>query len=103
MRRRVCRKVDTTKPSLVKMWILKPHEKHFRSLPEALADLDLHGFLKMIGTRVKQLLLALYKCHLRITFTNSLDPDQAWQYFGPGQDPNCLTLMVFLKEILQKS
>ena len=30
--------------------------------------------------------------------TNSLDPDQARQNVGPDQDPNCLTLMVFLKE-----
>ena len=29
---------------------------------------------------------------------NSLDPDQARQNVGPNQDPNCLTLMVFLNE-----
>ena len=26
------------------------------------------------------------------TFANGLDPDQAWQNFGPDLDPNCLTL-----------
>ena len=31
------------------------------------------------------------------TFANSLDPDQARHYVG--LDPNCLTLMVFLKEV----
>ena len=30
-------------------------------------------------------------CELLITFANSLDPDQARQYVGPGLDPNCLT------------
>ena len=40
-----------------------------------------------------------------MTFTNSLDPDQAQQNVGPDLelncdlDPNCLTLMVFLKEL----
>ena len=29
---------------------------------------------------------------------NSLEPDQARQNVGPNQDPNCLTLMVFLNE-----
>ena len=31
-------------------------------------------------------------CHLRITFANSLDPDQDLQYVGLELDPNCLTL-----------
>ena len=31
-------------------------------------------------------------CHLRITFANSLDPDQARQNVGSGLDPICLTL-----------
>ena len=34
--------------------------------------------------------------------TNSLDPDQARQNVGPDLDPNCLTLMVFLKEFIEK-
>ena len=33
-----------------------------------------------------------------INFANSLDPDQARQNVGHDLDPNCLTLMVFLKE-----
>ena len=40
--------------------------------------------------------------HLVITFVNSLDPDQARQNVGPDQDPNCLTLMVILKEFFKK-
>ena len=32
------------------------------------------------------------KCRLLISFTNSLDPDQARQNFGPDLDPNYLTL-----------
>ena len=32
------------------------------------------------------------------TSANSLYPDQAQQNVGPDLDPNCLTLMVFLKE-----
>ena len=42
-----------------------------------------------------------WKCRLLITFANSLDPDQAQQNAWPDMDPNCLTLMVFLK-IFQK-
>ena len=30
-------------------------------------------------------------CHLLISFSNSLDPDQARQNVGPDLDPNCLT------------
>ena len=37
-----------------------------------------------------------------MTFVNSLEPDQARQHIGPDLDPNCLTLMVFLKEIIEK-
>ena len=46
---------------------------------------------------------------LLITFTTSLDPDQARQTVGPDQDPNCLTLRwfswknFFKKLILKKS
>ena len=36
------------------------------------------------------------------TISNSLDPDQARQSVGPDPDPNCLTLMVFLKECFKK-
>ena len=41
-------------------------------------------------------------CHLLITFANSLDPDQARQNFVPDRDPNCLTLVIFPKEINKK-
>ena len=37
-----------------------------------------------------------------MTFANSLDPDQARQKVGPDLHPNCLTLMVFLKECFEK-
>ena len=30
---------------------------------------------------------------------NNLDPDQTQQNVGPDLDPNCLTLMVFLKKL----
>ena len=70
MRRRVCRKVDTTKPSLVKMaymeaWTLSSFFNSFLAYGE------------------------FY--HLLITFANSLDPDQAHQNVGVGPDlgPNC--------------
>ena len=33
-----------------------------------------------------------------ISFANNLDPDQARRNVGPGLDPKCLTLMVFLKK-----
>ena len=39
---------------------------------------------------------------LLVTFTNSLDPDKARQNVGPDLGPNCLTLMVFLKEFFEK-
>ena len=39
---------------------------------------------------------------LLITFANSLDLDQARQNVRPDLDPNCLTLMVFLKYFLKK-
>ena len=35
-------------------------------------------------------------------FANTLDPDQDSQNVGPDMDPNCLTLMVFLKEFFEK-
>ena len=37
-----------------------------------------------------------------IFFANSLDPDQAGQNVGPDLDPNCLILIVFLKEFSEK-
>ena len=41
-------------------------------------------------------------CCLLITIANSLDLGQARQNVGPDLDPNCLTLMVFSKEIFEK-
>ena len=43
-----------------------------------------------------------YECRLLVTFANSLDPDQARRFVGPDLDQNCLTLMVMLKEFLEK-
>ena len=40
---------------------------------------------------------------LLITFANSLNPNQAQQNVGPDLGPNCLTLMVILKNFLKKS
>ena len=37
-------------------------------------------------------------CRLLITFATSLEPVQDRQNVGPDLDPNCLTLIVFLKE-----
>ena len=47
-------------------------------------------------------------CHLLITFSNSLNPDQDRQTVGPDLDPNCLTLYsvpvkMFLKVNFEKS
>ena len=39
---------------------------------------------------------------LRWAFAKSLYPDQDNQYIWPDLDPNCLTLMVFLTEFLEK-
>ena len=39
---------------------------------------------------------------LLITLANSLDPDQDRQNAGPDLDPNCLTLIVFLKELFEE-
>ena len=36
------------------------------------------------------------------TFTNNLDPDQAQYNIGPALDPNCLTLMSFMKQFKKK-
>ena len=38
-----------------------------------------------------------------ISLTNSLDPDEARQSVSPDLDPNCLTLIVFLKEYFYKA
>ena len=42
-------------------------------------------------------------CHLLLTFENRLAPNQAWQNVRPDMDPNCLTLIVFLKEFFNKN
>ena len=47
-------------------------------------------------------IIIVVTCCLLITFANSSDPDQARQNVGPDLDPNCLTLMVFLKEFFEK-
>ena len=39
---------------------------------------------------------------LFITIANSLDSDQALHFVGPDLDPNCSTLMMFLKDIFEK-
>ena len=41
-------------------------------------------------------------CRLLITLANSLEPDRARQNVGPDLDPNCLTLMEFLKDFFEK-
>ena len=41
-------------------------------------------------------------CRLLITFANSLDPDQYRQNISPDLNPNSLTLIVLLKELLFK-
>ena len=41
-------------------------------------------------------------CNLLMTFANSLDPDQDRKDVGPDLDPNCLTLIVLLKEFFKK-
>ena len=41
-------------------------------------------------------------CCLLISFANNLDPDQARENVRSDLDPNCLTLMVFLKVIFGK-
>ena len=41
-------------------------------------------------------------CCLPITFANSLDLDLARQNVGSELDPNCLTLMIFLTDIIEK-
>ena len=46
--------------------------------------------------------LPVLSCRLLITFANSLETDQAQQFVGPDLDPNCLTLLVFLKYFLKK-
>ena len=42
-------------------------------------------------------------CHLLIIFANSLDQDQDRQDVGPDLEPNCVTLIVLLKEFFRKS
>ena len=40
----------------------------------------------------------LKKYDLSITFVNNTDAGQATQNVGPDLDPNCLTLIIFLKD-----
>ena len=47
-------------------------------------------------------LASSHYCGLLIIFSNSLDPDQDRQNVGPDLDPNCLTLIAFLKEFFEK-
>ena len=51
---------------------------------------------------VNSLLASGNFCYLLITFANSLNPDQDRHNVGPDLDPNCLSLMVFLKEFFEK-
>ena len=37
-----------------------------------------------------------------VALANSLEPDQDRYNVGPDLDPNCLTLIVFMKEFLEK-
>ena len=53
-----------------------------------------------IGLTLSLLAMA---CCLLIMLANSLDTDQDRQKIGPYLDPNCLTLIVFLKEFFEKS
>ena len=57
----------------------------------------------------KNFLLLLDSFHARgdffsllVTFANSLDPDQNRPSVGSDLEPNCLTLIVFLKEFFGK-
>ena len=74
-----------------------------------------YGFIKSVdvrGTDVEMCLRKLHMvnslltsgnfCYLLITFANSLNPDQDRHNVGPDLDPNCLSLMVFLKEFFEK-
>ena len=47
-------------------------------------------------------LLFVYYCRRLISFANSLDLDQARHFVRPDLDPNCLTLIAFLKEFFEK-
>ena len=44
-----------------------------------------------------------FYCHLLITFAKRWDPDQGGQNIGGNLDPNCLTLIVFLKVFFEKA
>ena len=48
------------------------------------------------------LCLLVATCHILTTFVNSLDIDQDQQNVGPDLDPNCLTLIAFLKDFFEK-
>ena len=47
---------------------------------------------------VKFAFLKKYDLSIYITFANNTDADQATQNVGPDLDPNCLTLIIFLKD-----
>ena len=56
---------------------------------------------ELTGIQFTLCLLVTFSC-LLITFATSLDPDQDRQNVGPDLDPNHLTLIVFLKDYLEK-
>ena len=54
--------------------------------------IDIYDSCKYSQSNIIEMLdLFAYYCRLLITFTNSLDPDQAWQNVIPDRDSNCLT------------
>ena len=59
-------------------------------------------YFQCIPLAVNSFLASGDYCRLRLTFANSLDPDQDQQNVGPDLDPNCLTLTVFLIECFDK-
>ena len=46
--------------------------------------------------------LFISKCRLLITFANNLEPDQTRRNVRPDLDPDCETLIVFLKDFFEK-
>ena len=60
--------------------------------------------VQRLVTRILCLLLSLLVVIFvgcSVTFDNSLDPDQARQNVRPFLHPNCLTLMVYLKDSVE--
>ena len=73
-------------------WLIEStNKKEINSKLMQIYDLIFHFFLNTLPV-----------CLLLVCFRNRLDPDRAQHFNGPNQDPNCLTLMVFLKEIFEK-